>query len=277
MIDYYQTLGVNKNASQDEIKKAYRKMSMKHHPDRGGDEKQFKQINEAYATLSDSQKKAQYDNPHQHQAYHFNSGDVNDIFEQMFGGFGGAPFGFRGGQQRGRSMRNKDLNINIEVTLEDVVRGKEVVGSIKLPSGRDQALNLSIPPGVQGGDSIKFQGLGDDSIPGQPRGNIIASIREIRHPDFKRIDRNLHTEVEVNSFEAIIGKTIKVRTIDNATLDVKIPAGINSGQSVKCAGYGVPSTSNPHRGDLIISVKVLTNKNLSAEDIKILEQMAKKY
>lgn len=272
MIDYYQTLGVGRNASQDEIKKAYRKMSMKHHPDRGGNEAKFKEINEAYATLSDSQKKAQYDNPQ--PQYSFHTGNMNDIFEQMFG-MGGGPFGFR--EQQRRSMKNKNLNITVNVTLDDVLNGKTVIGSIRLPSGKDQAIELNIPPGVAAGDAIRFRGLGDDSIPGQPRGDLIAQIVEIHHPLFKRHGKNLYLNHTISSFEAMLGKKIVINTFENKQLEVKIPAGIQPGQSVKCRNHGLPLLNQPTRGDLIINIEVKTPKNITEDDQKIIEDLVRKY
>jgi len=273
MIDYYQTLGVNRNASQDDIKKAYRKMSMKYHPDRGGNEAKFKEINEAYATLSDSQKKAQYDNPQ--PQYSFNTGNMNDIFDQMFGmGGGPGPFGFRRGPQ---SMKNKNLNIRVDVTLVDVLKGKTVVGSIKLPSGRDQAIELNIPAGVMSGDTIRFRGLGDDSIPGQPRGDLIAQIVEIRHPQFQRKGKNLSMNLEISAFEAMLGKTVKINTFDGSQLEVKIPAGIQPHQTIKCAGYGVPAMNQPVRGDLLINIQVKIPKTIYGTDQKVIEDLVRKY
>src|SRR5210317_1062954 len=151
-MDYYSTLGVNKNASQDEIKKAYKKMSMQHHPDRtGGDDSKFKEINEAYQTLNDPQKKQMYDqfgtaDPRQRQynsqnfEFNFNgspfSGGMDDIFEQMFGG--GSPFG-------NRQRSNRPIQVAVDVTLEDVLNGKTIGMEIALPTGRTKVVTVDVP------------------------------------------------------------------------------------------------------------------------------------
>ena len=166
-MDYYSTLGINRNASQDEIKKAYKKMSMQHHPDRtGGDDSKFKEINEAYQTLNDPQKKQMYDqfgttDPRQHQyrsgdfEFNFNGspfGGMDDIFEQFFGG---SPFG----NQRRRAV-NRPINVAVDVTLEDVLTGKTIGMEIALPTGKTKVVTVDIPAGVEHGQQIRYRGLG---------------------------------------------------------------------------------------------------------------------
>jgi curved DNA-binding protein len=269
MIDYYQTLGVPKTANADDIKKAYRKLAMKYHPDRGGDVGQFQKIQEAYAVLSDDQKRAQYDNPQ--PQYTFNTGNFDDMFGAMFGA--SAPFGF----QRARSNRNKSINIRVEMTLEEILRGKEIVGNIRLVSGRDQTININMPPGVVTGDSIKFQGLGDDSIPGVPRGDLIAQVVEIPHPRFQRNGKDLYMNFSVSAFDAMLGKTVRVTTLDDRQLEVNIPAGIQSEQMIKCDGYGLPGFNDARRGNLFLKIKISIPKNIFTEDKQKIEELAKRY
>jgi len=269
MTDFYQTLGVGRNATEDEIKKAYRKLAGKHHPDRGGDTKMFQTIEEAYRTLSDPQSRAEYDNPQ--PQFGFNTSNMDDVFGAMFGG---NPFG--GFRQRAMT-RNKTVNIRVDMTLEEILRGKEVVGSIKLPSGRDQALHLNIPSGVTIGDTIRFRGIGDDSIPNIPRGDLIAQIVEVPHPLFKRDGKHLYADYTISVFDAIIGKTVRVNTVDGTQLDISVPPGIQPDQKIKCDGYGMPSLNDPRRGNLFVQIKVIVPRNMFTEDRLIVEELAKRY
>lgn len=268
MTDYYQVLGVPRTANQDEIKKAYRKLAMKYHPDRGGDSAQFQKIQEAYDTLGDEQKRAFYDSPQ--PQFHFHTGNVDDMFGAMFGA---SPFGF----QRARSNRNKSINIRVEMTLEEILKGKEIVGSIRLMSGRDQTINLNIPPGVAAGDSIKFRGLGDDSIPQSPRGDLIAQIVEIPHPFFQRQGKDLYMHYQMSAFDAIIGKSIRVNTLDERQLEVNVPPGIQPDQLIKCDGYGLPGFNDARRGNLYLRIKISIPKNIFSEDLKYIEELSKRY
>jgi len=272
-MDYYSILGVSKSASQDDIKKAYRKLASKHHPDRGGDTSKFQQIEEAYRTLSDDQKRAQYDNPMPQYSFHTgNMNDMNDLFGAMFGA---NPFGAGFRQQ---SRKNRNINIRVEMTLEEILVGKEVTGSIRLPSGKEQALQLSIPAGVQNGDSIRFRGLGDDSIPNMPRGDVIAQIIELPHPRFKRDGRNLYAEVEISAFDAMLGKTIRFKTLEDKELEIKVPAGIQPSQMIKCDSYGLPVGPHNHqRGNLFIQVQITIPKILFTEDKIQIEQLSDRY
>jgi curved DNA-binding protein len=269
MKDYYQILGVPKNAQPDEIKKAYRKLAGQHHPDKGGDTAKFQEIQTAYETLSDPQKRAEYDNPQTQWSFNsrnFNGGSFEDIFNNFgFGGF------------RQQVQRNRSVNIRVDVTLKDVIFGKEVVGSIRLPSGQDQAIEIKIPPGVGHGDNIRFRGLGDNSISSAPRGDLIAQIIEVPHPDFVREGYNLISPVRINAFEAMLGKTVRITTAEDKQLDISIPAGIYNGQMIKCKSHGIPVGQSGNRGDLYIRIEISTPQNISKEDIKILQELNQRY
>ena len=156
-MNYYSTLGVSSNATPQEIKKAYKKASMQHHPDRGGDSNEFVKIQEAYETLRDPAKKQQYDNPQPQQHHPF--GQQPGSFEDMFG----AAFGF--GRQPTRQIRNRDVNIEYGLTFEELFIGKTVNIQYRLPSGRIEILDAAVPPGVKQGDQVRFAGKGDDSFP----------------------------------------------------------------------------------------------------------------
>ena len=211
MNDYYKILEIDKSASPEEIKQAYRKMAMKHHPDRGGDDEQFKRIQEAYDVLSDPEKKSLYDNP-QPQFHGFSSGmphDFEDIFSQMFGG---NPFNSFFGH-RPHSQRNRTLNIQTSITLEEAFTGKDMIANIKLPSGRDQMLEIKIPAGIDDGMVLRLSGMGDDSIPSAPRGDIHLTVNVQPHPVFSRQGDDLIVTAQINCIDAMLGKNIKLNTL----------------------------------------------------------------
>jgi len=270
MSDHYNTLGVGRNANADEIKKAYRKLAGKHHPDRGGDTKRFQQIQEAYDTLSDPGKRQQYDNPQ--PEFRFHTGNMGG-FEDMFSNFG---FGGMGRRQQVR--RNKNVTIQVRMTLKDIFEGKEVVGSIRLPSGKDQALQIKIPRGVQHGDQIRFQGLGDDSLPGIPKGDLIANIVQLPDHRYRRDGPHLFTEAQINAFDAILGTTIVVDTIADTHLEISVPAGIQHGQMINCRGHGLYEMNrHDSRGSMFVVINVTTPNNLEPGDRVVLEKLQRKY
>ncbi len=272
MSDYYNILGVSKSASQDEIKKAYRKLASKHHPDKGGDTAKFQEIQTAYETLSDPQKRADYDNPPQPQ-FRFNTGNMGAGFEDIFSQFG---FGPMGRQQQVR-RRNQSITIQVRMTLREVYEGKDVLGSIRLPSGREQALQIKIPKGVQQGDQIKYQGLGDDSIPNLPRGDLIAQIIEIPDAVFKRNGDDLYIEKTISAFDAMIGTTLLANTIADSQLEISVPAGIQSGQMIICRGHGLPQSQRSTRGSMYVKINVKTPNITEEGDKFIIEKLRAKY
>jgi DnaJ-class molecular chaperone len=271
MSDYYNTLGVSKTASQEDIKKAYRKLASKHHPDKGGDTATFQTIQTAYETLSDPQRRSEYDNPPQPQ-FRFNSGNMNG-FEDIFSQFGFGPMGRRPQQQR----RNQSITIQVKMTLKEVLVGKDVLGSIRLPSGREQTLQIKIPPGVNQGDQIKYQGLGDDSIPNIPKGDLIAQVIEIPDRLFKRQGENLYTEVTITAFDAILGTTILQDTVNDSKLEISVPPGIQAGQMIICRGHGLPIDQRGIRGNMYVKINVTTPIITEESDKFILENLRGKY
>lgn len=273
-MDYYLTLGLQRSASQDEIKKAYRSMAMKHHPDRGGDEKKFKEIEEAYRTLSDPQKKQMYDmgvDPNRQQGgfnqgpfeFHFGSGDVNDFFGNFgFGGFGRQPM-----------RRNRSLSINIEVTLEDVLTGKDFSAEVGVPGGNKKLINISIPPGVEHGQQIRYQGMGDDSMKDIRPGDLIVNIILREHPRFYRDGDNLICDKTISVWDAMLGNVLEIETIDKKKLSITIPPGTQPETILSCRGEGLPNVRHRLRGNLLLRIKIEIPRNLSNDQKNQIEKL----
>jgi DnaJ-class molecular chaperone len=275
MTDHYQTLGVNRNASPDEIKRAYRKLASQHHPDKGGDKTRFQEIQAAYATLSDPEQRNQYDNPRPQ----FHGGDP-------FGGFGGFPPGFEdifsamgGGNPffgqgfRQQPQRNRILNIQTAISLEEAFHGKDLLANLQLPSGREQVLEIKIPAGISDGTTLRLAGMGDDSIPGAPRGDIHLTVNVHPHHKFARQGDDLLCKVDITCIDAMLGKTITVTTIDGKNLEVTINPGTQHGQILAAAGYGMPKVNdNRFKGRMLMSVDISIPK-LTEEQKIILQQL----
>ena len=257
-MDYYQTLGVNRGASADEIKRAYRSLAMKHHPDRGGDANMFKQIQEAYATLSDDQKRAEYDNPQPQfggpGGFNFQFGGGHP-FEQMFGA--GHPFGDLFGFRQARQPVNRNIQLQTNINLEDAFYGKELLANIRLPSGREQTVNIKIPQGIHEGTTLRLAGMGDDSIAGLPRGDILLTVHILEHPIFKRQGDDLLIEHEITAVQAMTGATVTVVSLDGKQLETTIPAGVQFDSVLSLVGHGMPNFNDPSRkGRLLIKIKI---------------------
>ena len=200
-MDYYSTLGVPKTASDKELKSAYKKLSMQHHPDRtGGDDSKFKEINEAYSTLKDPQKRQAYDNPQPQgfaQGFGANGFEgMNTNFEDLFSNFG---FNMQGRQQQ----RNPDITIAARITLEEAYTGKQMIASYRLRTGKEEVVEIKIPAGAHSGNTIRYQGFGEGGMAG-PRGNLNVRIEVVPHSFFAVDGVNLHCKTNTNVFDFII-------------------------------------------------------------------------
>lgn len=274
-MDYYTTLGLKRGASQEEIKKAYRSLAMKHHPDRGGDEKKFKDISAAYDILSDPQKKQMFDSgmdPNAQQGggfqqgpfeFHFGHGGFEDVFNQ---------FGFGFGNQR-RPARNKSFNVNVMITLEDVAKGKEVSAEIGLPSGEKKFITINIPAGIENGQNIRYQGMGDHSIKEVPPGDLIVNIIVEPHYKFHREGDNLIYNHAISVWDALLGGSIRIETLEKKTVDVTIPAGTQPDTVLSCRNEGLPNVRTKRKGNLLIRVTVDIPKNLSEEQKAVISAL----
>lgn len=270
-MDYYSTLGVGRNASPDEIKSAYRKLAMKHHPDRGGDEKKFKEISEAYDVLSDPQKKQMFDlggDPHNQQRpngfghaghngpfeFHFGTNNWNDIF------------GFGFGQAHPRhTHKNKTINVTVDVTFKEILTGKSLAAEITIPGGSPKIVNIEIPAGINDGQQIRYQGMGDNSIAQLPPGDLIVNIRVINNTEFRKDGDSLILEKYINVWDAILGCKLSITTLDDKQLEITVPAGTHPDTVLSCRSEGFPNMRTRQRGNLLIKIKVAIPKNLTEE------------
>ncbi len=255
---YYDILGVSKTASQDEIKKAYRKLAMKHHPDKGGDEHKFKEISVAYDTLSDAQKRAEYDQSLMGgSGVRFNNmGDFSDL-NDLFGGMFNAHFGpgFAGFNQQ-RQRKNRDLNIRCTISFKDSFTGKDLEATFPLPNGKKETVIINVPPGIETGQTMQYRGLGDDSFPDMPRGNLNVTVVVTPDPRFVRRGDDICTTIEIDPFEAMIGCVKDVETIDNKKLQIKIRPGINHGGEYSATGMGFQNPRLRRTGNFIIVITI---------------------
>ena len=251
-MDYYSILGIPRTASPEEIKKAYRKLAMANHPDRtGGDDAKFKQISEAYEILSNSDKRDAYDNPQP---------NFNQQRHGHHNPFGGTPFdhifgqGF--GQQR-QTPRNRDINLQAKIDLEDVLTGKNLIIQYQLSNGRLETVTVDVPAGAKHGDTIQYEGLGDGGNPRYPRGNLLVRITVGKKKDWERDQDNLIVKKTVNVFDFVLGCVILIKTLDNKHLELKIPKGTKVGTTFNIPRHGVPNMRTGQRGNLYVTVDAI--------------------
>ncbi|BEQ13305.1 DnaJ C-terminal domain-containing protein [Desulfoferula mesophila] len=307
--DYYKVLGVDKSASAEEIKKAYRKLALKYHPDRNKGDKEaedkFKEINEAYAVLSDPKKKKEFDTygssgfkQRYSQEDIFQGSDINDIlrgmglggdaFSQFFGGGGRGGFrtyttggphqGFGGFQQPfggmgGAPAKGADLVYELPVTLEEVFSGGDKMVSYRLGQ-RTERVTVKVPPGIESGKKLRLGGKGEPSPMGAPAGDLLIKINVLDHPQFKREGADLETTVTVPFSQAALGTSVEVATIEGKNLTVKLPKGTQPGARLRLKGQGLPKFKGSGRGDLFVRVALEVPKRLSKEQKELLEKLA---
>lgn len=271
MKDYYKILGVSEDASADEIKKAFRKLAVKHHPDRGGDEKKFKEANEAYDTLKNADKKQEYDTMRrfgsnmggQGSGFKFHTGNFNeffggDFFEEFMSGMGGM------GQRqrfRQRPRANKDVSIRITMSIKEIMSSVKRTISVKLPSGRDEIVDVKIGAGIQNGVVLKYSGLGDDSNSNLPRGNLLIRVTILDSDGFTRKGNDLWTDKTINAFDAMRGTEFQIKDLQDNIVKVKIPAGTQPGSVLQLKSKGMPvHESLSIRGNMYIKIHVTIPK-----------------
>lgn len=266
-MNYYEVLGVPKTATPEEIKRAYRKLASQHHPDKGGDTAKFQQVEEAYRTLSDPQKRQEYDNPAPQMGpggFHFNFGnaDLNDIFAQF--GFGaGGPFA------RHAQRRNPDIRTEIVLGLQETLYNQNKTVSVRTASGERQNVDVQIPKGITSGTTIKYPGLGDNMFQNLPAGDLYITVNVLRHPNYQVAGLDLITNLTIDCFQAIIGSEQTVIGLDGKTFIIKTPAGCQNGTKLKISGEGLHGFQQDTKGNLLVQVTVTVPTNLSNEQLDL--------
>ena len=297
--DYFKLLGVKKDASEGEIKKAYRKLAMKYHPDHTkGDksaEDKFKKISEAYAVLSNKEKRKEYDtfgSEGFHQRFSqediFRGFDFGDIFKEFgFGGGdfsagrpggtrfsfgGGSGFNFGGGRQQAH-VKGSDLVYELPLTLREVANGTSKIITFQHQGGSEN-LTVKIPPGLTSGKKLRLAGKGSPSPYGGPAGDLYIKSQVLNDPVFSAENHDLYLNQELKLSEAILGTTIAVPTIDDKQLSLKIPPGTKPGTKMRLSGHGLPTMKGNKKGDLFVRIQIKVPKHLDARQKKLVEELA---
>lgn len=294
--DYYQTLGIDKKASQEQIKKAYRKLAVKYHPDKNqGDsaaEERFKEVNEAFEVLGNAEKRQKYDklganwqayeqggfdwsqyggNPFGHSGTSFTfEGDPNtffggnsgfsDFFERFFAGQG-TPF-------QTQSNRGRDTQAELPITLEEAYHGGAKVFDLN-----GQRIRIQIKAGAYDGQKLRLKGKGQPGPQGGENGDLIITLRQKTHPTFTRKGDDLYGEVSTDLYTAILGGKVAIPSL-SGPVNITIPKGTNSGKTLRLRGKGMPVYGkNNQFGNLFVTIKVQLPQKLTPQEIKLFEQL----
>lgn len=259
MTDPYSVLGVTRSSTDKEIKSAYRKLAMKHHPDKGGDEARFQEINTAYNQIRTQQDRNNYDKP-AHDA--FSQGGFNTRAD--FADFERA-FEWHFGNRNQRQVNpNKDIHINYNITLDEVYDGVNKDIQISLPGNKHTTVNIQIPKGVKTGNKIKFSGCGDNTYKGFTPGDLYVTVLEQTHPTFIRQENNCCVNYTIDVYTAMTGGELEVASIDGSKYKLKVKPGTQPGSKFRIPEAGFPILNTRKTGDLIIKLNV---KIPSVEDV----------
>ncbi|NLW82215.1 MAG: DnaJ domain-containing protein [Desulfovibrionales bacterium] len=301
--DYYKLLGVSKDASQDEVSKAFKKLARKYHPDLNPNDSQaeskFKEINEAYEVLKDPEKRRLYDSlgpnwkegqnfqpPPGYENFQFRSGGFggegfSDFFETIFGGAGGFGGSRFGGDPFGRTMRSRgrDAEVRLTLSLEEAYRGGRKTLTLQEqargPDGRPQmqskTLEVNIPSGVKDGAKIRLAGQGSPGIGGGPAGDLLLQVSIEDHPLFRLEGVNVIFDLRLAPWEAALGCSVRIPTLDGP-VDMTIPSGVSSGQKLRLAGKGLGKGSS--QGDQFVRIVIRTPKKLTDRERELWRELS---
>ena len=300
MADYYERLGVAREASTEEIKKAYRKLALKYHPDhnKGNDsaEAMFKDINEAYAVLRDPEKKKQYDmfgaegfQNRFTQEDIFKGFDLGSIFRefgfggggrgrnpfgQMYGGAGGFGQEGRGFQGHGQGAKGQNLVYELPMTLEELCKSTNKTIAYQI-DGRQEKVSVKIPAGIKGGQKLRLQGKGQPGLFGGPPGDLYVQIKELAHPTFRRENADLYVNQKIRFSEAVLGSEIEVPTIEQKILKLKIPPGTQDNAKFRLKGQGMKVNNGSGKGNAYVEINIEVPKELTKEQESLMESLKK--
>lgn len=295
--DYYKLLGVDRKAKQEDISKAFKKLARKYHPDLNpGDKKaeeEFKKINEAYEVLKDPEKRKLYDqfgsdweHGQQFQGGNQSYGNMNfdfngqnmggtdfsDFFESIFGGargggsFGGGSFG--GFSQKPR--RGRDVEAELPLSLRDVMHGGKRQVTLQMPGG-PRTLEVNVPAGIRDGAKLRLAGQGDPSSSGGQPGDLFLRVRYLPDDYFKVDGDNLHADIALAPWEAVLGAKVPVRALEGE-VELKIPAGTSSGRKFRLRGKGLGSPGK--RGDLIVKAMIMSPTSLTDQERELWQKLS---
>jgi curved DNA-binding protein len=294
--DYYKILGVDKSASPAEIKKSYRKLALKYHPDHNEGNKaaeaKFKALNEAYAVLRDPEKKQQYDmfgaegfQNRFSQEDIFRDFDLGSIFKEFGFGRGGrsqgsrnsgsgyGSRGFDGFQNRQRQVKGQNLIYELPMSLEELIEPTSKTITYQI-NGHQEQVSVKVPAGIKGGQKLRLQGKGQPGPYGGPSGDLYVQIKEIAHPLFRREDADVYLKQKIKFSQAVLGADIEVATLEKKILKLKIPPGTQDNAKFRLKNFGLPVYNGSGKGNAYVEINIDVPKELTDEQKELVDSLA---